>query len=65
MLLVIQKLEIHVVYRELDAGGVSVDRLVDITGLPAGKIGALCMSLRLKGLLRFLPGNRVAALREF
>ncbi len=52
------------VMREVDAEGVHMDVLVRRTGLPAEKVNALCMSLRLKGRVRFFPGNRVALPRE-
>ena len=48
------------VMREVDAEGVQMDVLIRRTGLPAEKVNALCMSLRLKGRVRFFPGNRVA-----
>ena len=46
----------------VDADGVAVDELVRKTKLPVDKVNALTMSLRLKGFLRFLPGNRVTLL---
>ena len=46
----------------VDADGVTVDELVRKTKLPVDKVNALTMSLRLKGFIRFLPGNRVAPL---
>ena len=52
------------VMREVDAEGVSMDVLIRRTGLPAEKVNALCMALRLKGRVRFFPGNRVALPRE-
>ncbi len=48
------------IMREVDNEGVSMDVLIRRTGLPAEKVNALCMSLRLKGRVRFFPGNRVA-----
>ena len=53
-----------IVMREVDAEGVSMDLLIRRTGLPAEKVNALCMSLRLKGRVRFFPGNRVALPRD-
>jgi len=53
-------LEESLVMRHVDAAGVAMDRLVDLTGLDAGKVNALAMTLRIKGRVRFLPGNRVA-----
>lgn len=49
-----------IVMREIDAEGVAVDELIRRTGLSAGKVNALVMTLRLKGRVRFFPGNRVA-----
>ena len=48
------------VMREVDADGVAMDLLVRRTGLSAERVSAICMSLRLKGRVRFFPGNRVA-----
>ena len=56
--------EESLVMRELDAEGVSMDELVRRTKLPAAKVGAVCMTLRMKGRVRFFPGNRVALPRE-
>ena len=50
--------------RNVDAEGVSLDRLVEMTGLAPSKLNSIVMTLRLKGRLRFLPGNRVATPRE-
>ena len=52
------------IMREIDNEGVSMDVLIRRTGLPAEKVNALCMELRLKGRARFFPGNRVALPRE-
>jgi len=41
---------------------VSLDDLVRLTNLPAERVSALAMTLRLKGFLRFLPGNRISRL---
>ena len=46
----------------VDEDGITVDELVRKTKLPVDKVNALTMSLRLKGFIRFLPGNRVALL---
>ena len=46
----------------VDEDGVSIDELVRLTKLPVDKVNALTISLRIKGFLRFLPGNRVALL---
>ena len=47
----------------VDDDGVAVDELVRQTKLPAERVNAVVMGLRIKGFLRFLPGNRVAVLR--
>ena len=52
------------VMKEVDAEGVPMDILIRKTGLPAEKVTALCMALRLKGRVRFFPGNRVALPRD-
>ena len=52
------------IMREVDAEGVHMDVLVRRTGLPVEKVNALCMALRLKGRVRFFPGNRVALPRD-
>ena len=46
----------------LDEEGVAMDELVRLTKLPAEKVSALAMSLRIKGFVRFLPGNRISPL---
>jgi len=46
--------------RNIDAEGIGIDRLIDLTGLDAGKVNSLAMALRIKGRVRFLPGNRLA-----
>lgn len=53
-------LEESMILREIDAQGLSMEKLVALTGLPAEKVSALSMALRLKEKVRFLPGNRVA-----
>ena len=50
------------VMTNLDDEGVTLDELVRRTKLPAEKVGALAMSLRIKGFVRFLPGNRISPL---
>ena len=52
-------LEESMVLRHVDIDGVTLDKLVMLSGLEAGKVSSLCMGLRLKGRLRYLPGNRV------
>ena len=46
----------------VDADGISMDELIRKTKLPAAKVNALAMSLRIKGFVRFLPGNRISLL---
>ena len=53
-------LEEALVLRNIDEVGVRMDKLVETTGLAAAKVSSICMTLRLKGRVRFLPGNRVA-----
>ncbi len=53
-------LEESIVMKHVDAEGVSMDELVRLTKLPAAKVNAICMTLRLKERVRFFPGNRVA-----
>ena len=57
-------LEESMILREVGEEGVSMDHLVAATGFPAGKVSSLCMGLRLKEMLRYLPGNRVALPRK-
>ena len=52
-------LEEVMVYEKVE-GTMSVDALVRASGLSAAKTNAMLVALRLKGKLRFLPGNRVA-----
>jgi len=56
--------EESIVMRYVDAEGIAVDDLVRLTKLPAAKVNSICMTLRVKGRLRFFPGNRVALPRE-
>jgi len=46
----------------LDDEGTSIDELVRKSGLPAVKVNSLAMSLRIKGFVKFLPGNRISPL---
>ena len=50
------------VMTHVDEDGVSIDELVRETKLPVRKVNALAMELRLKGFVRFLPGNRISLL---
>ena len=47
----------------VDADGISIDELVRKTKLPVEKVNVLAMMLRIKGFVRFLPGNRIATAR--
>jgi len=53
-------LEESLLMRHVDAEGVTMDRLISLSGLDAGKVSSLAMTLRMKGRVRFLPGNRIA-----
>ena len=44
----------------VDEAGVSLDDLVELTKLPVERVNSLALQLRLKGFVRFLPGNRIA-----
>jgi DNA processing protein len=44
----------------VDEDGVSIDDLVRETRLSVVKVNSTVMTLRVKGFVRFLPGNRVA-----
>ncbi len=46
--------------KHVDAEGVGIDELVRLTGLGAAQVNATAMTLRIKGLVRFFPGNRIA-----
>ena len=47
----------------VDEVGVSMDELANETKLPLSRVNSLALQLRLKGFVRFLPGNRVATVR--
>lgn len=57
-------LEEAMVMKLLDREGVPMDLIAVKSGLGAAKANAICMMLRLKGAVRFFPGNRVALPRE-
>ena len=46
----------------VDEDGVTIDEIVRRSKLPIARVNALTMSLRIKGFIRFLPGNRVVLL---
>jgi len=50
------------VMTHVDEDGVSIDELVRQTKLPVEKVTALAMELRIKGFVKFLPGNRISLL---
>jgi len=51
-----------IVMTHVDEGGVTIDELVRLTGLPVDTVNAVAMGLRIKGFVRFLPGNRISLL---
>jgi DNA processing protein len=57
-------IEESLVMRHLTGDGISMDELVSRTGLSVQRVSSLCMMLRMKERLRFLPGNRVALPRD-
>ncbi len=53
-------LEESLILREVPKDGVGIDLVIRESKLPAAKVNSLLVALRLKGKIRFLPGNRVA-----
>ena len=53
-------IEEQAVLKQIPSTGITLDRLAFKTKLPAKVVGDMTMSLRMKRLIRFLPGNRVA-----
>ncbi len=49
------------VLRQVPPAGATVDAVARAAQLPIAKTNALLVALRLKGRVRFLPGNRVAS----
>ena len=49
------------VLRQVPSAGATVDAVARAAQLPVAKANALLVALRLKGRVRFLPGNRVAS----
>ena len=49
------------VLRQVPAAGTTLDAVARAAQLPVAKTNALLVALRLKGRVRFLPGNRVAS----
>lgn len=52
------------VMTHVDQEGISLDEVARLTRLPIGKVSSLAMELRLKGFVRFLPGNRISLLTQ-
>lgn len=48
------------VVNELDAEGITLGELEERTRLSSERVRSIAMGLRIKGIARFLPGNRVA-----
>ena len=48
------------VMTHVDSDGISIDDLVGLTKLPVEKVSSIAMALRIKGFVRFLPGNRIS-----
>ena len=44
----------------VERDGTSLDEIARKSGLPAASVNAVVMGLRIKGFVKFLPGNRVA-----
>ena len=53
-------LEESAILKAIPSVGITLERLAFVTKLPAPNVADATMSLRLKNLVRFLPGNRVA-----
>ena len=54
-------IEEALVLRQVPESGATVDAVARDAQLPVAKTNALLVALRLKGRVRFLPGNRVAS----
>ena len=52
------------VMTHVDSEGISIDDLVSLTKLPVEKVSSIAMALRIKGFVRFLPGNRISLLTQ-
>lgn len=55
-------LEESLVMRIVDDTGTKIDKIVRESGLSPAKVNSVAMELRLKGRIKFLPGNRIARL---
>jgi DNA processing protein len=56
--------EESMVMLHVEPEGVTIDELSRLTKLPVAKVNSVVMTLRVKGFVRFLPGNRVAPARN-
>ena len=56
----VYSLEEALIMKNVEMEGITIDDLVRKTHLPVAKVNRLCMTLRMKGRVRFFPGNRVA-----
>ena len=52
------------VMTHVDEDGVTIDDLVRLTHLPVERVSSVAMELRIKGFVRFLPGNRISLLTQ-
>lgn len=52
------------IIRGVPEGGTTIDVLARTTGYAASRVNALLVGLRLKGRIRFLPGNRVSLAKK-
>lgn len=57
-------IEEALVLRNVSESGIPVDVVANASQLPIAKVNALLVALRLKGRIRFLPGNRVASAKK-
>lgn len=48
----------------LEEAPVSVDELSSLTGIGIGRLNSVLMGMRIRGLLKFLPGDRVSLLTQ-
>lgn len=52
------------VMTHVDEEGISLDALAREVRLPVAKVSSIAMGLRIKGFVRFLPGNRISLLTQ-
>lgn len=55
-------LEESLVMRIVEESGTKLDKVIKESGLSAAKVNSIAMELRLKGRIKFLPGNRIQRL---